>query len=138
MIQTVTKLHASGQPRASNSSGPVPAVVEPDTPGLATELAAVRFDDQSTHESDDSGSLLRKALIDAGKITDTEFRRLLRVKEESPQRKSVVSLLVGLGLVSEQYLAELLAKTFDLPQVSSSDLLENPEAKVDISPRCLR
>jgi general secretion pathway protein E len=138
VIQTVTKLHASGQTPASNSSGPVRAVVAPDTPGTPAELAAVHSGDQSANESDNAHSLIRKALIDAGKITETEFRRLLRVKEESAQRKSVVNLLVGLGLVSEQYLAELLARTFDLPQVSSADLLENPETKVSISPRYLR
>ncbi len=98
----------------------------------------MRNDQPFPAQPDDADSLIRNALIAAEKITEADFRRLLRIKEESPQRKSVVGLLVGLGLVSEQYLAELLSSTFESRLLRSADLLENPEAKVGISPRFLR
>jgi general secretion pathway protein E len=95
-------------------------------------------DNVSILETGNPERQIRKALIAAGKVTDTEFRRLMRIKAESAEEKSVVSLLIGLGLVSEQYLAELLAETFDLPLLSSTDLLDVPESRVSISSRFLR
>ena len=117
-------MHANGQAPTRQPSG-------------ETELTAVR-DDQHPAQPGDADSLIRNALIAAEKITEADFRRLLRIKEESAQRKSVVGLLVGLGLVSEQYLAELLSSIFESPLLGSADLLENPEAKANISPRFLR
>lgn len=122
-MQTVTKLRTSVAPPANLSS--------------AAPLA-IATGDQVISEPDDSDSLIREALIAAGKISDNEFRQLLRIKAESVEAKSTVSLLVGLGLVSEQYLAELLSRTFELPLLSSAEMLERPDARVSLSPRFLR
>jgi general secretion pathway protein E len=81
---------------------------------------------------------IREALIADGKISAAEYRRLERIQDESPDEKSVVSMLVGLGLVSEQRLAGLMSEVFELPLLGASDLLEIPEASVSVSPRFLR
>jgi general secretion pathway protein E len=103
----------------------------------AADTLTAPNDDVSTLKSDDPDMRVRKALIDAGKVTATEFRRLMRIKNESAEEKSVVSLLIGLGLVSEQYLAELLAETFDLPLMSNIELHDVPESRVEVSHRFL-
>lgn len=141
MIQTVTKLHNNELP-ATEPAAAAAAPMRPEGVVTAPEIAVVSEQEQSLTEAvteeGNADNLLRRALIDAGKITDTDFRRLLRIKEESTQRKSVVSLLVSLGLVSEQFLAELLSQIHHAPLVPSLELLEYPEARVDISPRFLR
>ena len=121
VIQPVTKLHAGAHSPASMQS-----------------VLTAPNDDVVIPEADNPEWRIRQALIVAGKVTDTEFRRLMRIKAESAEEKSVVSLLIGLGLVSEQYLAELLAETFELPLLGSSELLELPESRVEISSRFLR
>lgn len=137
-MQTVTKLRTSVQPPVVSPSGAPQAVAAQEIASVATESSAAASIDPSNIEPDDSDNQIRKALIDAGKITDTEFRRLLRIKAESVEPKSAVSLLVGLGLVSEQYLADLISRTFELPLVSEADLLDLPESKAALSPRFLR
>jgi general secretion pathway protein E len=138
VIQTVTKLRTSGQPPASEIACAAHAGPEPEISGVAAKVSAHNGDVQVSRDPEDPDVLICKSLITAGKITDTEFRRLMRIKEESAQRKSTVSLLVGLGLVSEQYLAELLSRTFELPHFNSEDLLECPDSKAKISSRFLR
>ena len=137
-MQTVTKLRTSVQPPVVSPSGAPQAVAAQEIASVATESSAAASINPSNIEPDDSDNQIRKALIDAGKITDTEFRRLLRIKAESVEPKSAVSLLVGLGLVSEQYLADLISRTFELPLVSEADLLDLPESKAALSPRFLR
>ena len=87
-----------------------------------------------THRAAD----VREALIQDGKVSDAEYRRLERIQDESSDDKSIIGMLVSLGLVSEQYLAGLLADLFDLPQLDATELLEAAEARVRISPRFLR
>jgi general secretion pathway protein E len=81
---------------------------------------------------------VREALIADGKISDAEYRRLQRIQEESPDQKSIASMLVGLGLVSEQYLAELHAELYELPLLDPASLAEVPESSAPVSARFLK
>ncbi len=81
---------------------------------------------------------IRDALVAGGKITEIEFRRLQRIRAESADEKSLCSMLVALGLVSEQHLASLLAELFELPLLGVTEFLETPESTVAISSRFLR
>ena len=93
--------------------------------------------DQSSSEPDCGANRVRQLLVADGKITDKEFRRLQRIRAESADEKSLCSMLIGLGLVSEQQLAKLLADAFDLPLLGATDFLEIPAASVDIASRFL-
>ena len=111
MIQAVTKLHDDSNPSGARAPLTGPERVE--------------------HH-------IRQALVADGKISEAEFRRLQRIRAEGADDKTIVSMLIGLGLVSEQYIAELLSASHDLPRLAATDLLDVPEASVDISPRFLR
>jgi len=120
VVQAVTKLHDDSRP----SDGRVP-------PAEAGRVESLSGTDRVDHH-------ICEALVADGKISEREFRRLQRIRSEAAGEKSIVGMLVSLGLVSEQYMAALLSTAFDLPILTATDMLDVPEARTEISPRFLR
>jgi len=77
-------------------------------------------------------------LIDAGKLETSNAERALHLQQEQEQWEKIGSILVKLGLVSEQDLAESLSKQLDIRLVTKHEFTEFPPAESQISARFLK
>jgi general secretion pathway protein E len=77
-------------------------------------------------------------LIDAGKLETNNAERALHLQQEQEQWEKIGSILVKLGLVSEQDLAESLSKQLDIRLVTKHEFAELPPAESQISRRFLK
>jgi general secretion pathway protein E len=77
-------------------------------------------------------------LIDAGKLETNNAERALHLQQEQEQWEKIGSILVKLGLVSEQDLAESLSKQLDIRLVTKHEFAELPAAESQISRRFLK
>lgn len=77
-------------------------------------------------------------LIDAGKLEPGNAERALHLQQEQEQWEKIGSILVKLGLVSEQDLAESLSKQLDIRLVTKHEFAEVSPAESQFSPRFLK
>jgi len=77
-------------------------------------------------------------LIDAGKLEPGSAERALHLQQKQEQWERIGSILVKLGLVSEQDLAESLSKQLDIRLVTKHEFAEASPADSRISPRFLK
>ncbi len=98
----------------------------------------VRQEPNISIESDETSlDALGARLVANGLVSETEFKRV-RQASSSNDDKSVVGLLVSLGLVAERSLSEALADMFKLPILAEDDLVEPCEPDHEFSLRFLR
>ncbi|MCO4756685.1 MAG: type II secretion system ATPase GspE [Oceanospirillaceae bacterium] len=67
-----------------------------------------------------------EALVAAGCLSDTDFSRVMQMRESSSDDTPIASLLIRLGLVSETDIANQLASIYELPLVQSHDFPTDP------------
>lgn len=99
------------------------AAVLPDTPPAPAGL-------------DENEALICAALVERGRLKETDLNRARRLHEESGG--SLVSLLTRLGLASERDVAEAIAAVMNLPVKSSKDAPEAPPESVQLPLRFLK
>jgi len=85
------------------------------------------------HSSASSSAQLGQLLVEKEKISQIELERLLQTQQETEQRLD--SLLVSLGIVSEQEMAELLSEHLNIKLLSTEDYpslaIENTQISVN-------
>jgi len=77
-------------------------------------------------------------LIDAGKLEPRNAEHALRLQQEQDQWEKIGSILVKLGLVSEQDFAEVLSKQLDVRFVTQREFPKTRPSDSEISPRFLK
>lgn len=80
---------------------------------------------------------LKARLMEAGSIKEIDFAKARRVHSDQVGDETLVSLLIRLGMVSEQAMAGALSEVLDLALCHPRDFPEEPLADADISPRFL-
>jgi general secretion pathway protein E len=78
------------------------------------------------------------ALVKAGRLSEADYQRVLRMQVGQPEGPALATLLNRLGLVSEQDIAQQLAQLLDLPQVAASDFPALPLLAERLSYRFLK
>ena len=85
---------------------------------------------------DENEMLICAALVERGRLKETDLNRAKRLHEESGG--NLVSLLTRLGLASERDVAEAIAVVMNLPVKSSKDAPEAPPENVQLPLRFLK
>jgi general secretion pathway protein E len=78
------------------------------------------------------------ALVKAGRLTEADYQRVLRMQVGQAEGPALATLLNRLGLVSEQDIAQQLAQLLDLPQVAAADFPPLPLLAERLSYRFLK
>ncbi len=85
---------------------------------------------------DDNEARICVALVEQGRLKETDLSRARRLHEESGG--SLVALLTKLGLASERDVAEAIAAVMDLPLRQAKDMPETPPENVQLPLRFLK
>ncbi len=99
-------------------------------------MAAVIPETATLPKGEDNEVLICAALVERGRLKETDLNRARRLHEESGG--SLVTLLTKLGLASERDVAEAIASVMDLPLKSSKDAPEAPPENVQLPLRFLK
>jgi general secretion pathway protein E len=78
------------------------------------------------------------ALVKAGRLSEADYQRVLRMQVGQAEGPALATLLNRLGLVSEQDIAQQLAQLLDLPQVAAADFPPVPLLAERLSYRFLK
>src|SRR3990167_7889358 len=78
------------------------------------------------------------ALVKAGRLTEADYNRVLRMQAGQVEGQSLATLLNRLGLVSEQDIAQQLSQLLGLPRVAASDFPTAPLLAERLSYRFLK
>jgi general secretion pathway protein E len=78
------------------------------------------------------------ALVKAGRLSEADYQRVLRMQAGQPEGPALATLLNRLGLVSEQDIAQQLAQLLDLPLVAAGDFPALPLLAERLSYRFLK
>jgi general secretion pathway protein E len=81
---------------------------------------------------------IKALLIESGKLNAREFDRVSQISNESSEGKTVASLLVSLGMVSEKDMAKTISGILNLPRAGDVDFFEIPTCEEKISARFLK
>jgi general secretion pathway protein E len=81
---------------------------------------------------------LGQALVEAGRLSEADYNRVRRMQASQADSPPLATLLNRLGLVSEQDIAEQLAKLLDLPRVAAADFPAAPLLAERLSYRFLK
>ncbi len=99
-------------------------------------MAAVIPETTTLLQGEDNEALICAALVERGRLKETDLNRARRLHEESGG--SLVSLLTKLGLASERDVAEAIASVMNLPLKNSKDAPEAPPENVQLPLRFLK
>ncbi len=97
-------------------------------------MLATQSDDGIAAESLDLG----QALVEAGRLSEADYNRVRRMQASQADSPPLATLLNRLGLVSEQDIAEQLARLLDLPRVAAADFPSAPLLAERLSYRFLK
>jgi len=94
--------------------------------------------DRHVPEGNLRGKSLCEYLVEAGKLDPRNVERALQLQDKQGEWERIGSILVKLGLVSEQDVAQSLSEQLDVHLVSKEDIPLEAISESEISPRFLK